>query len=200
MKSLIINETELRVNGYAVETVAALGFEYTAVYYEPEVGNTFKLVSVDGALHRVGLLPAEASACEAYCAAFVAPPVYTAPAVVAVEDPVVPFVDAFGFLRGSKPMSELLDTEVAVPQSAVDQIQYHSTDMPVLAWNFSTSAFEGAERNDRRLVDYFTTASVGDQLDALWAMVDALVSNGAAVPNKTADMLAKIKAVKDRNP
>jgi len=39
---------------------------------------------------------------------------------------------------------------------------------------------------------------IGDQLDAIWKAIDALVEDGAMVPVETVEMLAKIKAVKGK--
>jgi len=200
MKAITITNTELRVNGYAVCELPNLGFDYVALYYEPECGNMFKVLSDGVNLYRVGLIATEVAACEAYCMSFVPPEVYEQAEPADVDDPVVTFVDEYGYLRGTALRSSLTPKQTEIPDNAVDSLKIYSIDMPVLVWDPNVAAFVGDSRGDRRLLEYYAQAKVGDQLDALWAFVGAFVGAGGSVPAKTADMMAILASIKSRNP
>lgn len=200
MSSIVISETEIKVNGYSVGAVDNIGFEYNYLYYEPEVGNAFKIMSTSEGTYNADLNSTEVQMCQDFCDAFV-PPVVQQRDIVQEETPqVCTYVDQYGYLRGVKPVSELLPGEIVVTEAHIDGTKISSVDHPVYRFDPVQDRFVGDLYNDRRLVAYYTELPIGEQLDAIWGVIDALHQNGTSIPEQAITMLNTLRSIKDRIP
>lgn len=197
MNAIIVTEKEIKVNGYPASELPNLGFQFSYLYYEPDAQNLFKFVKVGEDLIRSNLLESEKEKCASYCSSFVPEIVELPPSAPAVEDPLINFVTVDGFVGGVKPRSQLEAGEVELSREDVRSIAYSSVNQIDYIWDFQQSKFVGLGYEDKRLKRYYDEVSINNQLDAIWAFIEA---SGTEMPAKTKEIFDKIKAIKQDIP
>ena len=202
MKAITISENgEMVVNGTPVSSVEGLGFPYLYLNYEPENGNLFKFINnADGNVVRVDLTADEQTSCSTYADNFVPDTVVFEEPTAAPAEELIKFKAADGTFGGYKAASALTPGEVELADSVAEPDWGRSINTPSFIWDEGTSAFIPSSYRDARLVQYFSTINVGDQLDAIWDFIDAYQAAGNSIPAKTASALSSIQGIKTNNP
>lgn len=197
MNAIIVTEKEIKVNGYPVSELPNLGFEFSYLYYEPDAQNLFKFVKVSEDLIRSNLLESEKAQCASYCSSFVpeiVEPIQPAPEA---EDPLINFVTVDGFVGGVKPKSQLEAGEVELSREDIRSIAYSSVNQIDYIWDFQQSKFIGLGYENQRLQRYYAEVPINNQLDAIWAFIEA---SEIELPTKTKEILDKLKSIKQDIP
>lgn len=199
MKRLIVGEKELFVNDYPVASVSPLGFDFTYLYYEPEVPNLFKIVTVGEHLVRVDLTDSEKIACSSYCDSYV-PEVVEDDETPLVEDPIIYFVNTISSSCGSKSRSQLGVNEIEITHDQIETRGFVNSVIPEYVWDNEQNKFVGKTYRDKRAYAYYSELKYGDQLAAIWKFIEQYVNNGGTIPDETQTALDKINSIKAENP
>lgn len=200
--SIVATATEIKVNGIPVSSVEGLNIERVGLYYEPEVGNSFKTVQSGDDVYRVELTDAEVAECQRYLASWTPPAPEEQPPVVEEEpkdETVIYVIDEAGS-ASTKPRFAKHETDVEITEAQFQTRLVHSWDHPQQRWNASAGAFEGVSAVDKRIIAYLKAYSFGDQLDIMWKAVAAIRDSGVAMPAEVNTLLADFAQIKQDNP
>lgn len=203
MNSLLITQKELKVNGYPVGAIPALGFDYTYLYYEPQLENSFKILKVGEEFVRSELNDAEVAICVAYCEAFtpevVSEPSDSAEPVDPTQEEMVDCVLANG-KPGHKKRKDLLEGEIEIDHTKIEYAYPMATNTMQVVWDPASESFVGETYVDKRLCEFYKMATFNGQLDAIWKFIDAYKAAGNSLPAETDAMLTQVKTIKATYP
>lgn len=186
---------------YVLAQITGINFVYAFIYYEPENGNSFKVLDIDDELIRVDLTEEDITNLQAVIAdtdtleANLAEP-FEVPEEDTPEEPApsVHLVDADGQYVGD---GQLKDGYTAA-DSMPPQGSWLGDFGVEQRWNGSAWGIQGGYSAERR-ARYLEEVGISNQIAALMNAVNAL-ANGEAISSEFTDLYTQISTIKSDIP
>lgn len=198
--SITVTESEIKVNGYKIPSIDLSDVTYDYLYYEPDGGNLYKLVKVEGTnYNKIDLTDAEKTACKNYCDSFDETPHKAI--VKAAEDAEaaleqVTVVDANKKWVGLVYKNAIPSGHTQLPDGTVLPLPPTPAEhFAETSYTWNGSKFVLDSLSDRKRLAHLNATSITDQLDALLKGIEALAA-GESLPSDTTAVINAWKAVK----